>query len=148
MVLLPTNGTRGLFCWSKMIFILPPPSENNIFSPSRDMSFFHSCCELFALILPYFAFIFPFTSPFLCFFPPSSFFSPFFLFLSPFFLFLSFFFLFLLYFCSFSLPLFILFSPNDSRFFPLPGGGGYFPIYRPLYGTVQKIQQGVEDQIC
>jgi hypothetical protein len=48
----------------KTIFIPPPPSENDIFFPSRDMSFFNSHHGLFALILPYFFQLFyPFTSP-------------------------------------------------------------------------------------
>jgi hypothetical protein len=64
---------RGLYFGPKTIFITPPPSENAIFTPSSDTSFFDSHCGLFALILPYFAFILPFSSPFLIFFPLSSF---------------------------------------------------------------------------
>jgi hypothetical protein len=78
-----------------------PPSENYIFSLSRDMSFFfHYHRGLFALILPYFAITLPFYFPF------SNFLSPFFLFLPPFFLFL-------LHFPPFSFRLFIFFPPND-----------------------------------
>ncbi len=47
----------------------PPPSENDIFSPSRDMLFFDSHRDLFALIFPYFAFILPFYFPFFIFSP-------------------------------------------------------------------------------
>jgi hypothetical protein len=56
------------------IYPPPPPSENVIFPPYRDTSFFDSHSGLFALTHPYFAFILPFTSPYLIFFPLSSFF--------------------------------------------------------------------------
>ncbi len=112
---------RGLYFGPKTIFIPPPPSENDIFSPSRDTSFFDSHPGLFVLFLPYFAIILPFYFPFSHF-------------LSPFFLFLSLFFLFLLHFPPFSLRLFIFFPPNDIGWYfpPPPRGGGYFPKYRPL----------------
>jgi hypothetical protein len=79
-------GAQGSNFGPKTIFIPPPPSENDIFPPSRDMSFFNAHRGLFALILPYFAFILPF------YFPYSHF--------------LSLFFLFLLHFPPFSLGLF------------------------------------------
>ncbi len=112
---------RGLYFGLKTIFIPPPPSENDIFSPSRDTSFFDSYRGLFALILPYFAFLLPL-------------FLPFSHFLSPFFLFLSSFFLFLLHFPPFFSFPFHIFSPKRHRliFFPPPQGGAYCPIYRPL----------------
>ncbi len=101
-----SRGDRGLYFGPKTIFIPPPPSENDIFSPSRDTSFFDSHRGLFALHLAYFAFIL-------------SFYFPFSHFLSRFFLFLSSFFLFLLHIPLFSLRLFIFFPPNDI--------GWYFP---------------------
>jgi hypothetical protein len=96
---------RGLYFGSKTIFI--PLSENDIFLPSRCMSFFNSYCAFFALIIPYFAFILPFYVLF------SLFLSPFFIFLP-----LSFF----VFYISppFSLPLFILFPPNDMADIPSP----------------------------
>jgi hypothetical protein len=107
VAIVSTRDQGSIFRSENYIYSPPPPSENDIFFPSRDMSFFYSHCGLFALILPYFAFILPFYFPF------SNFLSPFFPFLSPFFLFLSPFFLFLLHFLPFSLGLFIFFPPND-----------------------------------
>ncbi len=127
-----TQQFRGLYFGPKTIFIPPPPSENDIFSPSHKTLFFDSHCGLFALILPYFAFILP------CFFPFSHFLSPFLIFLSPFFLFL-------LHFPPFSLPLFIFFPPNDIGWYLFPSpGGAYFPIYRPL----QQLSREVFVRIC
>ncbi len=83
---------RGLYFGPKTIFILPP-SENEIFPPSHDSSFFNSNHSFLALILPYFALILPFYFLFS-------------LFLSPFLLFI-------LHFPPFSLSLFIFFPPND-----------------------------------
>jgi hypothetical protein len=105
---------RGLYFGPKTIFIPLPPSENDIFPPSCDMSFLDSQRSLFDLILPYFAIILPFYFPF------SYFISPFFLLLSPFFLFL-------LHFLPFSLHLFIFFpqmTAADSP--PPPREGGVF----------------------
>ncbi len=106
----PIIKCRGLYFGPKTIFIPPPPSENYISSPSRNTSFFDSHRGLFALILPYFAFILPFYFPF------SNFLFPFFLFLQ--------------HFPPFSLGLFPQMTSADI--FPPLGGGGYFPIYRPL----------------
>ncbi len=105
--------SRGLYFSLKTIFF-PPPSENDIFSPSHDTWFFDSHRGLFVLILPYFAFILPFYFPF------SHFLSPFFLFLSPFFLF-SF------TFSPFSLPLYI-FSPKWHQLIFSRGGGVFSNI--------------------
>ncbi len=58
------EASRGLYFGPKTIFIHLPPSENDIFPPSRDTSFFDSHRGLFALILPYFEFILPFYFPF------------------------------------------------------------------------------------
>ncbi len=91
---------QGSIFWPENDIYSPPPSENDIFSPSRDMLFFDSHCGLFALILPYFAFLLPFYFLF------SNYLSPFFHFLSPFFLFLR-------HFPPFSLGLFIFFPPID-----------------------------------
>ncbi len=111
--------SAGVYISVRKWYLFPPPLlKNDIFSPSRDMSFFDSHRGLFALILPYFEFILPFYFPF------SHFLSPFLLFLSPFFLFLS-------YFPLFSLCLFIFFPPNDISWY-FPPQGGYFPINRPL----------------
>ncbi len=96
----------GVYISVRKRYLFPPPSENDIFSPSRDTSFFDSHRGLFSLILQYFAFILPFYFPF------SHFLSPFFLFLFLFFLFLFPFFLFLLHFPPFSLRLFVFFSPK------------------------------------
>ncbi len=93
---------RGLYFGPKIIFI-PPSSENDTFSTSRDMLFFHSHRGLLAIILPYFAVSLPFYFPF------SHFLSPFFLFLK--------------YFPPFSLCLFIFFPPNDISWYPPPRGG-------------------------
>ncbi len=102
----PLPVHRGLYFGPKR-YLFPPPSENYIFFPSPDMSFFDSHRGLFALILPYFAFILPF------FFLFSHILSPFFLFPSPFFLFL-------LHFPPFSLCLFIFFPPNDIGWYFFP----------------------------
>ncbi len=83
---------RGLYFGPKTIFI-PPPSENDIFSPLSEHVVFDFHRGLFALILPYFAFILPFSFLF------SHILSPFFLFL--------------LHFPPISLGLFIFFPPND-----------------------------------
>ncbi len=119
VLILSTIGCRGLYFGPKTIFIpTPPPSENDIFSPSCHTSFLDSHRGLFALILPYFAFILPFSSPFLIFFPLSSFFFP----LSS-----IFFYIFPLFLLPFS-----YFSPKwHWLIFPPPRG--YFPIYRPLH---------------
>ncbi len=126
---------RGLYFGPKTIFI-PPPSENDISSPSCDMLFFDSHHGLFALIIPYFAFILPLYFPFYNFFPLSSFFFPlssFFLYIFPFFLFLYFpLFPFSFIFSIFFSSPFHIFSPKWHRLiFPPPRRGG-IPIYRPL----------------
>jgi hypothetical protein len=72
------DPVAGVYILVRKRYLFPPPSENDIFSPSRESSFFDSQRGLFALILPYFAFILPFN--FLC----SHFLSSFFIFLSPF----------------------------------------------------------------
>ncbi len=108
--------SRGLYFGPKTI-IIPPPSEIEIFSPSRVTSFFDSQRGLYALILPILHLFYPFTSSFLIFFPLSSFS----------FLF-SFSFTLLPFFSSF----FHIFSPKWHRPDIPPPRGGYFPIYRPL----------------
>ncbi len=110
-----------ILVWER--YLSPHPSENYIFFPSRDTSFFYSQRGLFALILRYFVRILTFYFPF------SNFLSPFLLFPSPFFLFL-------LHFPPFSLRLFIFFSQNDIGWYPPPPSGVYFPIYRPLLKTL------------
>jgi hypothetical protein len=113
---------QGSIFRSEKYIYSPPPSENDIFSPSRDTLFFDTHRGLFALILPYFAFIL-------------SFYFPFSHFLSPFFLFLLLFPLFLFAFSYFfpQMTLADIFSP--------PGGGGYFPIYRSLSWNLHLLQQ-------
>jgi hypothetical protein len=96
-------------------------SENDIYSPSCDMSFFNSHRWPFCLNHCYFAFILPFfTSSFFISFPFLFFFFP----LFPF----------LLHFPPITLPLFTFPPPQmtlaDTP--PLGGGEGYYPIYRPL----------------
>ncbi len=101
----------GVYISIRKWFLFPPLSENDIFSPSRDTSFFDSHHGLFALHLAYFAFILPFYFPFLSFSFP---FLPFSFTFSP-----------------FSFSPFHIFSPKWHRLiFPPPGG--YFPKYRPL----------------
>ncbi len=96
----------------KLLLFLPlPPSENYIFSPSRDTSFFNSHRSPFALILTYFAFILP------CYFSFSHLLSPFFLCL--------------LHFPPFSLCLFIFFPQMTSADIPPPPGGGVFQYLYP-----------------
>ncbi len=121
--------TRGLYFGLKPIFITPP-SENDIFSPSRDTSFFDSHRGLFALILPYFAFLLPFYFPF------SHFLSPFLLFLSPF---LPFSFIF----SPFFSPPFHIFSPKLHRLIFPPWGEGDFPMYRPLELTEKNCSEAM-----
>ncbi len=58
------NNQTGVYILAKKLYLFPPPSENDIFSPSLDTSFFDSHRGLFSLILPYFAFILPFYFPF------------------------------------------------------------------------------------
>jgi hypothetical protein len=102
---------RGLYFGPKTIFMTLPPTENYIFPPSCDMSFFDSQRSLFDLILPNFEIILPFYFPF------SRFLSPFFLLLSPFFLFL-------LHFLPFSLHLVIFFPQMTAADSPPPPGRG------------------------
>ncbi len=119
--------SQGPIFRSENNIYLPPPSENDVFSPSCDTSFFDSHHGLFVLILPYFAIIlplyfpfYPFTSPFFIFFP-----------LFP----LS------VTFPSFSLHLFIFFPQMTLADIPPPPlGGEYFPIYRPLSIHTAKIK--------
>ncbi len=125
---------QGSIFWVKNDIYSPPPSENYIFSPSRDTSFLDSHRGLFALILPYFAFILPFFFPFSHFLPLSSFFFP----LSSFFFYI--FPLFLLPF-SYIFPQMTLADTSP----PPPRGRGYFPIYRPL--TAWEISVPGQDQL-
>jgi hypothetical protein len=106
------------------MILIPPPSENYIFSPSCDTSFYESHRGLFALILPYFAIILPFYFPF------SHFLSSFFLFLSPFFLFL-------LHFPLFSLRL-LYFFPQMTSADISPRGGGIFQYIDPCINVVPE----------
>jgi hypothetical protein len=117
------KGNAGVYISIRKQYLFPPPpSENEIFSPSRDMSFFDFHHGLFALILPNFASILPFYFPF------SHFLSPFFLFFS-----LS----------SFFIYIFLLFLFTFSYFFPQmtsadipPPRGGIFQYIDP-WGNVK-----------
>ncbi len=108
----------GVYILVRNYFYPPPPSENDIFSLSRDTSFFNQYCGLFSLILPCFAFILPFYFPFSLFLSAFFFSFP----LIPFYFTFS----------PFSLPFFIFFPPNNISWYPYPLGNWYFPICRPL----------------
>ncbi len=109
-----SSTPQGLYFGPKMIFIPPPPSENDIFLLSRhvifhlpswpfflDSSLF---CIYFTLLLP----LFSFSSPFSVLFSLSSFF---------------------LHFPTFSFHLFHIFSPKCHRLiFPREGGGVFSNI--------------------
>jgi hypothetical protein len=114
----PVNLQAGVFIlpWKQYLFC--PSFRKIIFPPLMTCNFFCFCRALFALILPYFAFILPFYLPFSL-FPLSSFFFP-----------LS---------CIF-VSLFILILQNDisADYFLPTGGGGSFPIYRPLSVCSEK----------
>jgi hypothetical protein len=119
----------GVYILVRKRYLFAPPSENDIFSPSRDTLFFNSHHGLFASHLAYFAIILPFYFPFSHF-------------LSPFFLFLSSFFLFLLHFPLFSLRLFIFFPLNDiGRYSPPPRGGGIFQNIDPCWRVRRDRQR-------
>ncbi len=123
------EGNTGVYISVRNRYLFPPPPfwKWYFFPLSRHVIFWlplRPFCLNSSLFCIYFTL-------FLIFFPLSSFFFP----LLPFsFLFLLFSFTFFLFFSS---P-FHIFSPNDiGWYFPLPQGGGYFPIYRPL-GEYEK----------
>ncbi len=113
---------RGLYFHLKTIFI--PPFPKMIFFSPRKTLFFNSYRALFALILPYFFF-------FHLFYLLTSHFLSFSFSLLPVFPFYSF----SLTLPPFSLPLSIFPPPQmpSADIFSPPRGGGYFPIYRPLF---------------
>ncbi len=95
--------------WSFILYL-----HLHIFPPLPTCSFFYSHRDLFALILPYFTIRFTLLLTLFSFFSLSSFF----------------FYIFPLFLFDFS-----KFFPQTTSaeiFFPSGGGGGYFPIYRPL----------------
>jgi hypothetical protein len=111
------NVSTGVYISVRKRYLFPPPSENYIFSPSRDTSFFDCHRGLFVLLLPYFAIILPFYFPF------SHFLSPFFLF----------FYIFPLFLFAFSYFFPKMTSPDI--FSPPGGGGGIFQYIGPCVST-------------
>ncbi len=108
----------GLFFGPKMIFIHPPPSDNDFF-PIPRLLVILLLLQPFCLNFSLFAFILPFSLPFLFFFPLTSFSIPFLYFSFPF----------LPFSCTFS-PFFSstfhIFPPDDIGWYS--PGRGHFPI--------------------
>jgi hypothetical protein len=111
------------------IYSTPPPSKNEIFSPSRDMSFLTPTVAFLPSIFPILHLFYHFSSPFLIFFPFSSFFFP-----------LS----------SFCFYIFCLFLLTFSYFFPQmtsadilppPPPGGYVPRNKRKTKRIVKMEE-------